>query len=65
MPHPGEKRLLNIVKNKCSKIPNGIFEDIENIFKAMSKCDNSILKCIDNMVKALDTMLIDEKITVI
>ena len=41
------------------------FEDIENIFKAMSKCDNSILKCIDNMVKALDTMLIDEKITVI
>ena len=65
MPHPGEKRLLNLVKNKCSKIPNGIFENIENIFKAMSRGDNSILKCIDNMIKALDVILIDENITVV
>ncbi len=31
IPHPGEKRLINIIKNTCDKIPRNFEKDINNI----------------------------------
>ena len=62
MPHPGEKRLLNIVVKSCKKLPGDFESNIKNLFDSISKCDISILSNIDNIVKQLEEILKDEKL---
>ena len=62
IPHPGEKRLLNITKNICNKLPKEFVENIEILIESVGKCDSTILENIDNMIKELDIVLKNEKL---
>lgn len=62
IPHPGEKRLLNIVNTMCKKLPNNALEDIEKLIKDISKCDNVILQDINEIVIQLDIILKSENL---
>lgn len=64
IPHPGEKRLLNIVNTKCNKLPNNALVDIEKLIKDISKCDNLILEDINEIVRQLDIILKSENLII-
>ena len=54
MPHPGEKKLMDIVENKCDKKPINFRKDIENLLK--DDKDN-ILTNLNIIVDNLDLLL--------
>ena len=62
IPHPGEKRLLNIVNTMCKKVPNNALADIEKLIKDISKCDNVILEDINEIIMELDVILKSENL---
>lgn len=62
IPHPGEKRLLNITKTMCNKLPKEFTENIELLIESMDKCDSTILINIDNIMEQLDKVLKSEKL---
>lgn len=57
IPHPGEKRILNIVNNTCKKKPKNLLQNVEKLINDISKCDNTILEDIDEIVNQLDKIL--------
>ncbi|WP_097027833.1 nucleotidyltransferase domain-containing protein [Clostridium peptidivorans] len=57
MPHPGEKKLLKIIKDKNLKVPCNMEMNINNILKFSSSNNSSILLEIDSLVNNLDTLL--------
>lgn len=61
IPHPGEKRLLNITKTMCDKLPKEFSENIQALIKSVAKGDSTILVSIDNIVAQLDMLLKNEK----
>lgn len=62
IPHPGEKRLLNIVSSMCKKLPSNALADIEKLIKDISKCDNVILEDINEIIIQLDIILKSENL---
>ncbi|MCX7921603.1 MAG: DUF4037 domain-containing protein [Clostridia bacterium] len=62
LPHPGEKKLVKIVKNTCKKVPANFEEDLYNVFKNISSNDVSILKYLDVLIKNLDSFLNKENL---
>ncbi len=56
-PHPGEKRLINIIKNKCTKIPKNFDEDINNILKSTGNLDKELLVKLDSLIDSLDDII--------
>ncbi|MDI9218710.1 DUF4037 domain-containing protein [Clostridium tertium] len=57
VPHPGEKRLVNIVKNTCSKIPKNFEVDINNALKSAGKLDKTLLSNLDSLISNLDNII--------
>ena len=57
IPHPGEKRILNIVNNTFKKKPKNLLQNVEKLINDISKCDNTILEDIDEIVNQLDKIL--------
>lgn len=57
IPHPGEKRLINIIKNTCTKIPKNFEEDINNILKSAGNLDNELLVKLDSLIDNLDDVI--------
>lgn len=55
--HPGEKKILMIIRNSCSKVPENMEQGVNNILKFAANGDDSILKEIDLLVKRLDNLL--------
>ena len=59
-PHPGEKRLLNAVKEHCSKLPEDFESDMTDLIRAIGAGEQNILEIIEHSVKQLDTLLKQE-----
>ncbi len=62
VPHPGEKRLVQQVKKLCSKIPDGMEEQIQNVTDSMSlsASKSSLLHHLNTLIDGLDKLLIAE-----
>lgn len=60
--HPGEKKLLKIVKDNKLKTPRDMESNINNILKYCGTNELEILKEIDLLVKNLDELLKEEKL---
>ena len=61
MPHPGEKKLMDIVDNKCSIKPENFKENLNNLF---TQGNDKILKNLNIIVDNLDVVLRKEKIDI-
>lgn len=62
IPHPGEKRLLNIANTICKKLPNNFEENIQSLIIGIGKCDDTILGNINEIVNKLDILLKKESL---
>lgn len=62
VPHPGEKRLIQQVKKLCTKIPEGMDEQIKGITDSISLSSNksSMLNHLNGLIDGLDKLLIVE-----
>jgi hypothetical protein len=62
VPHPGEKRLVQQVKKLCSKVPDGMEEQIQNVTDSMSlsASKSSLLHHLNTLIDGLDKLLIAE-----
>lgn len=57
MPHPGEKKLLKIIKDKSLKVPYNMEMNTYNILKFSASNNSAILLEIDSLVNNLNTLL--------
>lgn len=57
MPHPGEKKLLKIIKDKNLKAPYNMEINTYNILKFSASNNSAILFEIDSLINNLDTLL--------
>lgn len=64
MMHPGEKKLVKILKEKAEKLPQNMEEDLNNLIKSSGVCDETVLKCLDKLIYNLDELLKGESIQV-
>ena len=62
MSHPGEKKLLKIIRDNNLKIPKEMYENIESILKLTATSSLDILLEIDDLVNNLDGLLVSEGI---
>lgn len=64
IPHPGEKRLVELAKNLCSKLPKDFEWQIESVTNRVSLLggDRSILAATDKLIDGLDELLIQENL---
>lgn len=60
MPHPGEKKLLKIIKDQGLKVPKNMEININNILRFSASNDFCILVQIDSLVSSLDILLKNE-----
>lgn len=58
--HPGEKKLLKIIKEKGLKVPKDMEINVNNILKSSADSDFKILQEIDALVYNLDVLLKEE-----
>lgn len=67
--HPGEKKILTYVLNNCSKIPEGINEQVNSLIERsvvqddILEVDNSILEEVDSIIEELDKLIEKEGIS--
>ncbi|WP_297430534.1 DUF4037 domain-containing protein [Clostridium sp.] len=64
MPHPGEKKLLKIIKDNNLKVPQDMDKNIEKILKSATDNSVNILLEINELVNNLDTLLSNEEINI-
>lgn len=63
VPHPGEKRLVDLVKKLCKKLPNHIETHVSNVVNAISLSSNQdIINHINKLLDELDELLIAEEL---
>lgn len=60
--HPGEKKILKIIKENNLKVPNDMESNVLNILKYTSNNTESVLKEIDLLISNLDELLDQEGI---
>jgi len=60
--HPGEKKLLKIIRDNNLKIPKEMYKNIESILKLTATSSLDILLEIDDLVNNLDRLLVSEGI---
>lgn len=57
MPHPGEKKILKIIKDKDLKVPDNMENNVKNILNYSANSDIKILLEIDLLIEELDILL--------
>jgi len=62
LPNPGEKKVLEHVLTKCSKIPEDFTSQAEAVFKSVTGNCEKLLANLDVLLNSLDNLLIDEGI---
>ena len=62
MPHPGEKKMLQIAKSSCSLLPENMGRNINMIIHQVSHANINVLEEIDNLIDRLDQLLVKENI---
>ena len=60
LPHPGEKRLLEILEIHCKKLPREFKEDLSNLLRASGTDHGSLLPILDLLVDRLEELLRSE-----
>jgi phage gp29-like protein len=56
--HPGEKKVLQFVKDECTAIPEELEEQVEGILQSAAVGDKKILDQLDALINGLDQLLI-------
>jgi len=59
--HPGEKKLMKIVKNTCKLIPVNMEENITNLLKSCASSHTEVLDEVNKLIDNLDLILKDLK----
>ncbi|WP_416826311.1 nucleotidyltransferase domain-containing protein [Ectobacillus polymachus] len=62
MPHPGEKQVVKKLKEKATKLPFNMEENINNLLNSASNFDESILVEINKLVDHLDKLISKESL---
>jgi hypothetical protein len=64
LPHPGEKRLVDLAQKLCKKLPNNIEDYVNNLTSAISfnSSEQDIINYINKLIDELDELLIAEKL---
>jgi predicted nucleotidyltransferase len=57
VPHPGEKRLVKIASEQCTKLPIGMREGVTELIQAIAREDQRIIKKAEALIDALDDLL--------
>ncbi len=60
LPHPGEKKLLNISMSQCQKLPEQFEKNMRSLIRMVGTADTSILFEIEATVAYLDALLQQE-----
>ena len=58
--HPGEKRIIDLVIQNCSRIPENMKKDIDAIFYNSAADISALATCISTLLNHLDQLMIDE-----
>lgn len=62
IPHPGEKKVVKILKEKATKLPVSMEENLNDLLKSISNFDERILVEINQLVDHLDVLLTTEMV---
>ncbi len=57
MPHPGEKRLVEIASEQCAKLPARMREGVTELIQAIAREDQRIIEKAEALIDALDDLL--------
>ncbi len=60
VPHPGEKRLLEIAAERCVKRPPAMREQVEEVLRASADADETLIRTINHLIDDLDIILLQE-----
>ncbi len=60
VPHPGEKRLLEIAAERCARRPSMMLEQVEAILRLAGTGDAALLQAVNRLVDDLDVLLLQE-----
>ncbi|WP_078379945.1 nucleotidyltransferase domain-containing protein [Sutcliffiella halmapala] len=60
MPHPGEKKLVEILKARATKLPLDMENNLKDLLSGMSNFDERILTEVNTLVDNLDALLAKE-----
>lgn len=58
VPHPGEKRLLEIATECCAKRPPAMREQVGAVLRATANADETLIRAIDRLIDDLDIILL-------
>ena len=62
IPHPGEKKIIKILKENAFLLPENFESNIKTLLKLAGEADEKILSQIDEIVNELDRILISENL---
>jgi hypothetical protein len=57
VPHPGEKRLLQLTPQLCDVIPTNMVIQVERLLKESSTADGSLIETVNKLIDGLDKVL--------
>jgi predicted nucleotidyltransferase len=57
MPHPGEKRLVEIASEKCAKVPAAMREQVRELIRAVSQGGQGVIERASILIDGLDDLL--------
>lgn len=60
MPHPGEKRLVQVASQRCAKIPRGMPTQVEDVLRAAASPGPDLMVAITTLLDCLDDLLREE-----
>ena len=55
--HPGEKRLIQITSEKCSKLPENMGQHVQELTKAISLNNRGVLSRAEELIDGLTNLL--------
>jgi hypothetical protein len=57
MPHPGEKRLVEIASEKCAKVPAAMSKQVREPIQTVSQADQAVIERASILIGGLDDLL--------
>ncbi|HOU14681.1 MAG TPA: DUF4037 domain-containing protein [Anaerolineae bacterium] len=60
IPHPGEKRLLEVATERCAKRPPAMREHVEEVLRLAATEDPTLIQAVNRLIDNLDALLLKE-----